>query len=388
MNSLDENINNVSMDNAPRARSQSCGSSSSSDSSSTARKRRRRRQKERRRRTKLSKLEDAFVKLTEKVSSLQDLIVKNNTQSCMSDSESILYIPSPTELENDLNLEKGIDFKIQTTLKSQTLQTDNKHLELLNKLQHFNSPDWAQVRYSEVQKGYNSTPGFVELESNDVLKNFERNRSLAVVENSLAAMSHAVILQNEAFQKGLCQFISWVSELKNPTTTEEITSKINEIFADGEYQKIQSDLLQMICGKRADIVQQRRDGILNSVKESCLKETLRKIPPTAHNLFDDAKLTDFVGKQGGVLKIFQAAPTKLSSQGRSFITSGQRRDTHGGKKYIVPVRNSANYRPSTNSGFNPAQGRKRRAEEFFRHTEDTRYGKKRSTLGRRDKRVD
>lgn len=387
MNSLDENFNNVSMDNAPRARSQSSGSSSSSDSS-TVRKRRHRRRKERRRRTKLSRLEDAFEKLTKKVSSLQDLIVKNNTHSCMSDSESILYIPSPTELEHELNEEKGIDFKIQTTLKSQTLQTNNTHLELLNKLQHFNSPDWAQVRYSEVQKLYNSTPGFVELESNDVLKNFERNRSLAVVENSLAAMSHAVILQNEAFQKGLGQFISWVSELKNPTTTEEITSKINEIFADGEYKKIQSDLLQMICGKRADIVQQRRDGILNSVKESCYKESLRKIPPSAHHLFDDARFSDFVGKQGGVLKIFQAAPTKLSSQYRSYKPSGQRKDTQGGRKYIVPVRNSANYRPSTNSSSNPAQGRKRRADEFFRHTEDTRYGKKRSTLGRRDKRVD
>jgi hypothetical protein len=43
--------------------------------------------------------------------------------------------------------------------------------------------------YLDAQNTYVSSPGFTELESNDMVKTFDRNRALPVTEKTLAAVS-------------------------------------------------------------------------------------------------------------------------------------------------------------------------------------------------------
>lgn len=81
--------------------------------------------------------------------------------------------------------------------------TTDEHLSLLQSLQHFNTENWGNVRYSDVEKQYNSRPGYVDLEVNDEIKPFDRQSNLAHPEKFIAAVTYALILQSEAFHQGL-----------------------------------------------------------------------------------------------------------------------------------------------------------------------------------------
>lgn len=47
-----------------------------------------------------------------------------------------------------------------------------------------------------------------------------------------------------------------------------------------------------------------RGGIFRHVRDSLMKSTLSKIPPSCHNLFDAEKFTTAIEKAGGVRKCF------------------------------------------------------------------------------------
>ncbi|XP_037966729.1 uncharacterized protein LOC119691963 [Plutella xylostella] len=193
-------------------------------------------------------------------------------------------------------------FPLNTELKEPVLiKSDPVLVERLKSIQHFDSTNWCDVRYSEVQKRYCSTPGFTDLECNDELKPFDRLHNLALLERGFAAMTKALIKQHEAVENGFKSLISWLQSAE-VVELSVFEAKIHEIFSEGEFHKISADLLQMACGHRADLIQQRRDAILKAVKDKFFKETLRKIPPSCEHLFKSENLTSSLEKQGGVSK--------------------------------------------------------------------------------------
>lgn len=361
------------------------------------RRRRRRHRSSRRSRdhTRISRLEKHLLNLSNKfdvlnktVTKSQDGHTKDRSQVRShhsresSPTDSVLSMYPGSDLEREFAIpDKEIDFKLETTVKNKIQKSSEEHIGMLNKLQHFDSPDWSQVRFSEAQKGYNTVPGFVELDSNDLVKHLDRNRSLTVSERSLAAISHGLVMQNEALQKGVGLLVNWLMEHDegSPVTGQQLCEKINDIF-DSDYNKINSDLLQMVCGRRADIIQQRRDSILHYVRDKYLREGLRKIPPTSEHLFKEPTFSDFITKHGGVSKVFVNTSYRSSAQGGSSKPSLAQRASDPSTSKTTATRSGPSMQQPAST-----QGRKRRAadESFRTRRSDKRQRRSAPARGRR-----
>lgn len=220
----------------------------------------------------------------------------------------------------------SINLPFNTTLKEPSVpKSSQTHVDLLNNIQHFGSSDWTDVRYAEVQKNYCSTPGFIDTECNDELKPYDRNVSLCVTEKGFAAITQGLIKQKESLQSGLESLLSWISSAEEDITVIALKEKLNEVFIEGPFNKISVDLLQMACGHRADLIQQRRDGILRYVKDKFTRAALRKIPPTCEKLFDKELLSTELEKNGGVTKTLWPLPNQISKPNWSAAQAGPSR---------------------------------------------------------------
>ncbi|CAH0728429.1 unnamed protein product, partial [Brenthis ino] len=197
------------------------------------------------------------------------------------------------------------DFNLKTSLKEPTvLSTPSDHLQLLNSFQYFNSENWTNVRYSEIQKLYNARPGFVELEGLHI--------------SEMLSITHGIIMQSDALKSGVFDLLQWVQDTDN-FSKDDLVKKIKDIFS-GEFQKISLDCLQLLCGRRADIIEQRREAFLNLVKDKFLKATLKKIPPSCDFLFSKEQISDFLNNNGGINKIF-SRPSFSAQEKRNTGTS-------------------------------------------------------------------
>lgn len=204
---------------------------------------------------------------------------------------------------------------VNTVIKEPTVpRSSPDHLDKLKELQHFDSDSWSEVRYAEVQKKYCTTPGFVELECNEEFKPYESSLNLNHTERGFASISLALLKQNEALENAIRSFVSWLGSVES-TDTKSVENKICELFLQSDYQKISNDLLQMACGHRADMIQQRRDNLLRSVKNKFIRASIRKIPPSVGHLYQSDELSAVIEKNGGSSKIFwpsKEARTKKS----------------------------------------------------------------------------
>lgn len=265
-------------------------------------------EKKHRKRKRSNETDTALNALAAQVSGIQQFLAQNFVPNIPDDYESEVSLDVSGELYKNTEVPSTVpqDFSlsINTVLKEPTMPKSNTNdLELLKSIQHFDSDSWCEVRYSDVQKKYCSTPGFTELECNDELKPYEKFNNLALVERGFAAITQGLLKQHETAENGFKTFLAWLrsSEVVDMASVE---IKIKEIFSQGEYQKVTNDLLQLTCGHRADLVQQRRDAILRSVKDKFVKSTLRKIPPTCENLFKADVFSSALEKHGGINKTF------------------------------------------------------------------------------------
>lgn len=243
------------------------------------------------------------------------------------------------------------DFELATNLKEPSIaNASSEHLKLLSSLQHFKTENWTNVRYAEIQKSYNARPGFVDLEANDELKQFEKSSSLSATDKSLGAITRAVIMQSDALKKGVSDLLQWTGEV-DILNNESLISKIKEIFS-GDFQKISLDCLQLVCGRRADIIEQRRDAFISLVKEKFLKVSLKKIPPSCEYLFDKEPFLEFLKNNGGVSKIFVTPKTSFSAQEKR-VASGSQAAQPGPSGYNQAGRSMA---PLYTNRYPPPQG--------------------------------
>lgn len=267
------------------------------------------------------------------------------------DDEISLNVSGELLSDDEHSLQLPLNFN--TVLKEPTVaKSSNEHLLLLNNIQHLDRPEWCDVRYSEVQKNYCSYPGFIELDCNDEIKPFDKFSNLIIAERSYAALTQALIKQREATQAGFESLISWASK-EEQLSASSLKDKINEVFIEGSYNKISSDLLQICCGHRADLIEQRRDSILRNVKDKFIRANLRKIPPTSDSLFNKESFSNTLEKSGGVSKVFW--PIRNVPQKPNF-TAAQAGPSHvkmPAQGYREPTQKYNNGRPFYNQ---PAQG--------------------------------
>ncbi|KAI5635179.1 hypothetical protein NE865_12137 [Phthorimaea operculella] len=194
---------------------------------------------------------------------------------------------------------------VNTSLKDpKVLAADPGHLKLLESLQKFGEPSWKDVRYTDALKAHNATPGFVDLEVNNELRQFIKHKDMvAGSEKVIAGICNGLITQRELLNQNLQDFVNWTAQPGAVLTSENIFDKISELFQpSSKFHKVSEEIMQMVCGKRAEFIETRRERILSEVPNKNLSEGLRRIPPSSKHLFDDAQLRAYIQSTGGIDK--------------------------------------------------------------------------------------
>lgn len=235
--------------------------------------------------------------------------------------------PPPSASEADEQQLKLSD--LSTTLKDPPIPRSNdRHLEKISHLQRFNCNDWYAIRFSEAQKKYVTSPGFVELCVNDELRRFNTSGSnedrTYLLERTYAALTSALLTQKDELRTALQGLVDWSNDKDTTLSPKTLFDKIEQTFSkDSNYTKVTDDILQMSCGRRADCINSRREAILKKIPEEYHYGALQKIPPSAESLFNSDMLASYLQKIGGADKLtacFQPAPYAAAAS-----TSGARR---------------------------------------------------------------
>lgn len=334
-----------------RTRSKSSSSSSSSDSSSSLSSSDGKRTRDRRRRNKKKKrskrTSHKYDKLFKEIGELRKQISNNTNNTCENDSISI-YAPEEMYEQIDPSYDassardvqmniKNFTFDIDTKLKEPSVpKTPDSFLQKLTDIQRFGSASWSEIRYFDTQKTYNHTPGFTDLETNEEVKKYDNLHHLAHADKSYAAITFCILKQKEALQEAVSNLLSWAQNTQIEITPESLQDQVEQLFLKGDLCKISSDLLQIVCGHRAETIEMRRETIASQVKDPLLKASINKIPPTVTHIFDTEKLTTVLDKAGGVRKAFWPSKTNTPSQRPSQYS---RRPSRGqGARKQVPSR--------------------------------------------------
>lgn len=305
--------------------------------------------------------DEAIKSLTDQVSQIQQFL-SSGTVAFQPTYHSSSYLPDDDdqqpsisadisgELYHDKDIEESnfFDLPLNTFLKEPSVpKTPSQLIGILNGLQHFGSDNWNNVRYAETQKQYCSSPGFTYLEANEELKRFDRNTMLHSTERGFAALTRAIIEQNEAIQSGFNCIFQWANSVGD-ISAKSLQDKINDIFVKGSFQRINSDVLQLACGHRAELIQHRRDVLLRSVKDPFLRERLRKIPPSSEFLFEKDALSSAFEKVGGVNKV--CWPPRAPIRNKAAAQAQHTRQTQVLPSYAHDARFNARTRHSFDSG--------------------------------------
>lgn len=174
-------------------------------------------------------------------------------------------------------------------------------------MQRFDSLDWNSVRYTEVQKKYVAFPAFSELKVNEELRRLEDPFAPLrwyQMERSFAALSNAFLAQNECVNIALKHLIDWAAKPDAQLTSDLIYDKLKELFGnDSNYKAVSHDILQLICGKRAEVLELRRKALLKGLKGKYIREDIDRIPPSIEYMFNPQSLSAYIQKIGGLDKL-------------------------------------------------------------------------------------
>ncbi|KAJ8710599.1 hypothetical protein PYW08_009114 [Mythimna loreyi] len=150
--------------------------------------------------------------------------------------------------------------------------------------QRFGSEGWKNIRYAEVQKTFQATPAFTALKVNSNLATVTPSWQLVSVlekmDLCLGAITHGLLLQRQTFQE-IYQ--------DAPASVKAYISK-QFLGSDSSFRKVSDSLLQYTCGKRSEVIQQRR-GIYKP-QNKIINELLHAIPPSESHLFAEPQLSE------------------------------------------------------------------------------------------------
>ncbi|CAH2217848.1 jg644 [Pararge aegeria aegeria] len=232
-----------------------------------------------------------------------------------------------------------------------------ERVDKISAMQRFNSTDWNAVRYNEVQKKYVASPAFTELKVNEELRRFEDPFSPVrwfQMERSFAALSNAFLAQNELLNEALQSIMDWSTKSDTQITSTSVYDKLKQLFGnESNYKGISHDIFQIICGKRAEILELRRKQLLKGLKGKYIREDLEKIPRSSEYMFSPSDLLQYLQKIGGIDKL-----QKQNAEARPHSRARQ--------KSPVPSTSAENsFRPQQAKG-KPGKNRKRNIDSSDR----------------------
>lgn len=206
-------------------------------------------------------------------------------------------------------------FKTDVDEKRRLHPANKNRLEILNRLQRFGSVDWKEVRYSKALISFLASPGFTDLRLNKELCYLDRKKDLLLpVDRILGSLCNAVLEQKELLQNGLQGIVDWA--FANPTnlSPEALFDRLSSVFGPGsQISKTSDQILQTICGKRAETIEGRRERLFGELPIKTTQSALRKIPLSAEYLFEKESLQALIQSLGGS-QIWLNFPSYLSSK--------------------------------------------------------------------------
>lgn len=232
----------------------------------------------------------------------------------------------------DSDTETTFDFMPTTVAQEPKIaKADPIALEHALKCQKFRDSEWRNIRYAETQKQFQASPAFSALKPNNLLAGVAPEwKSSAILERFdlvLGAITNGLLQQRLIFQNLL------------DSLPKEMKKKVGKDFvaADSNFRKSSDALVQYVCGRRAEVLQQRRD--IYKPQNKALKNILHDIPPSETYLFEETAFAEAVKEQGGIHKFFPAkkrhtTPAKASrSQTNHSHTSKGRNNFRQNSQY-------------------------------------------------------
>ncbi|KAJ2937720.1 hypothetical protein O0L34_g17864 [Tuta absoluta] len=160
--------------------------------------------------------------------------------------------------------------------------------------QRLGTEEWKNIRYGDVQKQFQAHPVFSALKVNNSFAGISPNwTSIAILEKfdlTLGAITNGLFQQRKTF-------IELWDKLPRESKQEA-----NQEFLNSKFREDCNALLQYTCGRRAEIIQQRRNTY--KIRNKALHEIIHSIPPSDTHLFREPDLSQTVKDQGGIHKFF------------------------------------------------------------------------------------
>lgn len=301
----------------------------------------------RKRQDRLSRLEENQVALKEMLESFMNSFETRDedadSQESYSDSSDDVFIPpgSPNKEsqpgpanpvpwippENPIDsIEDDFDWLPTTKPQEPTIPTPKPHIaEQGIKVQRLGDIAYNQIRYADVQKKLHASPVFGTLKANPILLKYsppnQMQEHLAKTDYILGTIIHGLLVQRDCMTTALKELSN-----KHPLIKEDLKSHLS---TGSTTKTVSDDLLQFACGRRAEVIEQRRGYLIP--KDEYKASLLNAIPPSTTHLFCEEKLSEVL-KQPAEQTLFRANTgyrRQIRHQNNA-STSGQAR-TYNGK---------------------------------------------------------
>lgn len=310
--------------------------------------------------------------LSEKVNHLTHLLSQGIPVQVTSDT----VLQGPSAFDDTLNLGH---FKTDIDEKKLVRPACKERLEILNNLQRFNTPEWKEVRYAYSLKNLVANPGFTELKVNPELCYLDKNKDpLITTERVIAGLTNAVLEQTELLQENLQGTIDMIRDNGGVVDLETMKEVIDLNFgSNSPIFKNTEQTLQVLCGKRAECIEVRRDRLLSEIQNKNVQVALRKVPPSDDFLFNKDNLTSLVTSLGGTQSWLNRPAYAMTKK------FPQKKESFRSKPYQsfrLPSRSTQHFKGKTEqrspgNSFNPKNNNKKeftkpKPSEFFRRKSD------------------
>ncbi|KAG7305066.1 hypothetical protein JYU34_010525 [Plutella xylostella] len=185
--------------------SSSCSSNSSSSTSSSPRPKRSRKHKKKKGGKNYKRSRRKLKKPSKEINKLKEQLNQPSTSKSNLELDDSVLIISDCSRElysaNESAQPELFNFNIETKLKDPAIpKASESDVLLLGEIQKLGHKDWSEIRYAEVQKAYNRSPGFIALEVNEEVRAYDSLRHLAYADKSYAALTLCMLKQREALQ--------------------------------------------------------------------------------------------------------------------------------------------------------------------------------------------
>ncbi|CAG9765064.1 unnamed protein product [Ceutorhynchus assimilis] len=131
---------------------------------------------------------------------------------------------------------------------------------------------------------------------------------------------HGLLLQRKAIQNNISELAA-----KHPNLANDVKKKFED--TSSEFRIVSDDLLQYVCGKRAEIIESRR-RLYETPNENAAK-ILRDIPPSGTFLFDENQIKELYTHQDNTTQLIfrynERPPSSYDYDNRSSIYRVQKR---------------------------------------------------------------